>query len=147
MSAFNSINKLYPVSTLSRPKLKQIWHRPFWKAWLPMTASTVYETEISVSEMCSLVSADLWEKENTCVFYRFIEIRVEVLAEGECCETRATGKCFQSFMEFPQIFTFHVQNVNSLCENSIKIHANSWVLKMMKTEIVNLVCLHQSVHF
>ena len=38
---------------MSRPKLKQIWHRSFWKAWLPMKASTVengidrYETEIS----------------------------------------------------------------------------------------------------
>ena len=28
---------------MSRPKLKQIWHRSFWKAWLPMMASTVYE--------------------------------------------------------------------------------------------------------
>ena len=36
--------KLSPGSTLSRPKLKQIWHRPFSKAWLPMA---VYETENS----------------------------------------------------------------------------------------------------
>ena len=46
MCAFYSIIKLLPVSTLSRPKLKQIWHRPFWKTWLPIVALTVYETEI-----------------------------------------------------------------------------------------------------
>jgi len=42
VSAFYTVNSTFP-----RPKLKQIWHRPFWKAWLPMMASTVYETEIS----------------------------------------------------------------------------------------------------
>ena len=26
---------------MSRPELKQIWHRPFGKAWLPIMASTV----------------------------------------------------------------------------------------------------------
>ena len=39
VSAFYS--QIIPVSTLSRPKQKQIGHRSFWKAWLPMMASTV----------------------------------------------------------------------------------------------------------
>ena len=33
--------KLWPISIRSRSKVKQIWHRPFWKAWLPLMASTV----------------------------------------------------------------------------------------------------------
>ena len=38
---FNSINKLKSIFTLSRPKIEQISHRPFWKAWLPILALTV----------------------------------------------------------------------------------------------------------
>ena len=41
LSAFYPINKSQPVSTLSKLKLEYIRHRPFWKAWLPMMASTV----------------------------------------------------------------------------------------------------------
>ena len=73
-----------------------------------MTASTVYETEISVSEMCSLVSADLWEKENTCVFYRFIEIRVEVLEKGNAVKRvlqENVSKALSSSPKFSR-FTF-----------------------------------------
>ena len=35
---------------MSMPKQKQKWHSLLWKAWLPLMASTICETEISSSQ-------------------------------------------------------------------------------------------------